>query len=221
MKKIISIVLLMAMLCLAMVSCKKDNPPAETRYTITADEWAALLTLKNYTAESKNEITTSINGGEPESETSTGIIKSTETVWYSEDRGGEDVYKRYTVVEGDKIYSVRENDDGTFWAYTTENGIDTFAKWYTLDEVKFEDLVYNESTKSYSFTVSDEEMDAEYTVWFENGKIVKLVVTASAEYTYGEGEDAVTDSETIKVEVTISNIGTTTVTVPAFEKPAA
>ena len=77
MKKILSLILILAMLTLAMVSCNKDdptedpatnNPPAQTRYTITAEEWAAVLTLKNYTA----AITTSqkqiIDGGEPEVE---------------------------------------------------------------------------------------------------------------------------------------------------------
>ena len=105
MKKILSLLLILAMLTVAMVSCKKDEPtqdptpPAqETRYTITAEEWAAVLTLKNYTAEITNSQTQILNGGEPEVESSTGLTKSTDTVCYEEQRDGDDVYKTYIVV---------------------------------------------------------------------------------------------------------------------------
>lgn len=224
MKKILSLILILAMLTLAMVSCNKDdptedpatnNPPAQTRYTITAEEWAAVLTLKNYTA----AITTSqkqiIDGGEPEVESITGTTKSTDTVCYEEQRDGEDVYSSYTVVENGKNYHMSENDDGTFDVYTAEYGIDSLAEYYTFETVTFTDLTYNAETKAYTFTVSNDAMDAQYTMWFENGKVVKLTAVASREMSYGDMSIYIE----MAVELVITNVGTTTVATPNFERP--
>ena len=66
MKKLLSLFLVLAMLTLAMVSCKNDdptedpttnNPPAQTRYTITAEEWETFCTMRNYTMTSDTNYT--------------------------------------------------------------------------------------------------------------------------------------------------------------------
>lgn len=228
MKKILSLLLILAMLTVAMVSCKKDEPtqdptpPAqETRYTITAEEWAAVLTLKNYTAEITNSQTQILNGGEPEVESSTGLTKSTDTVCYEEQRDGDDVYKTYMVVENGKNYHMSENDDGTFDVYTAKYGIDSLAEYYTFETITFADLTYNAETKAYTFSVTNDEveMTAQYSIWFENGKVVKLEAVASREMSYGEGENAMSVYAEMKVTLVITNVGTTTVTVPNFERP--
>lgn len=228
MKKFLSLILILAMLTVAMVSCKKDDPTEDptpappavtTRYTITAEEWAAVLTLKNYTAEITNSQTQILNGGEPEVQSSTGIAKSTDTVCYQEQRDGDDVYKTYIVVENGKNYHVRELDDGTFAAYVYDYGIDSLAEYYTFETVTFADLTYNAETKAYTFTVSNDTIDAQYTMWFENGKVVKLTAVASREMSYGEGENAMSVYAEMRVVLVITNVGTTTVATPNFERP--
>ena len=221
MKKILSIVLIMAMLCLAMVSCnKKDdptedptpNPPAATRYTITESEWTAMCEMVNYTLELTGTQTQSV-GGETETNTYGIFTKSTATATYEKYTEVDDVDEYYYVIEDGVGYDlIMEGTAVTNVYRDTEPEIDNFGSNMGFDEVAFADLTYNEATKSYDYTKTEDGATITYSFFFENGKLLKADANMSAS---GDGY-----SVQVSAKLTVSNIGTTTVTVPAFEKPA-
>ena len=88
-------------------------------------------------------------------------------------------------------------------------------------DVAFTDLVYDPETKGYTFVETSGGNEIPYTVWFENGKIVKIVATMTSESTVNTPDGPIIITQVIEINVVISGIGTTTVTVPDFEKPQA
>ena len=216
MKKILSIVLLLALLAVALVSCKEpeDPTPAEARTTITAEEWAAACALANFTYEQKGTTVYTMNG-ETQTQESSAICKRTATVMYDKyvDEG-ERTREYYDVIEDGVCYRLSSKEDGTFDVWTDEDtDLYTLADTLDFEDATFESLVYNAETKTYDYTMDEDGMTVTYSFYFENGVITKIAATATMT------QD--TMSATMTIEVTFSNIGTTTVEVPAFDKPSA
>ena len=85
MKKIVSLMLVAVMMVMTLTSCdlvdKLFGNDTETRYTITEEEWNAIMAMKNYTVNTtgKNVTTTTLNGEtNTEESESTTLIKFTE-----------------------------------------------------------------------------------------------------------------------------------------------
>ncbi len=219
MKKLLSIILLVAMLAVAMVSCKPEDPTtdpttpnAEARTTITAEEWAAACALDNYTYEQQGTTVYTMDG-QTQTQESSAICKRSATASYEKYvETGDPDYEVYMVVEDGVCYVVRPLEGGTFDVWTTESGLYNLSENLDFETATFESLVYNAETKAYDFNMNEDGMNVTYSFYFENGVIVKIVASA----TMTEG----TVSATMSIVVTISNIGTTTVDVPAFEKPS-
>lgn len=81
-----------------------------------------------------------------------------------------------------------------------------------FDAIAFADLTYNEATNTYGYTETEASATLTYSFFFENGKLLKVTVSMNSSSEYY--------SMRMLAEVTVSNIGTTTVTVPTFDKPA-
>ena len=231
MKKFLSLILILAMLTVAMVSCKKDdptedpatnNPPVQTRYTITAEEWTSTCALTNYTLDYVT-VQNGTRGGQTFTSTMTVQIKSTADMSYNlyvsspETPDSEpETDETYCVLEDGVMYylqmkgtevervSAREDEEMPTLAYSMD-----------FEDLTFADLTYNEANKSYVWTYSESEdgvsVSMTYSFFFENGTLVKVGAQMSAE---GDG-----NSQNYTADVTVSNIGTTTVTAPAFNKP--
>lgn len=78
--------------------------------------------------------------------------------------------------------------------------------------IAFADLTYNEATKTCDYTETEATATLTYSFFFENGKLLKVTASMNSSSEYYSMQTL--------AEVTVSNIGTTTVTVPAFDKPA-
>ena len=231
MKKIISLILILAMLTVAMVSCKKDepteepttnNPPVQTRYTITAEEWASTCALTNFTLDYVT-VQNGTRGGETFTSTTTVQVKSTADISYNlyvsspetpDSEPGTD--ESYCVLEDGVMYYLQMKGTEVERVSAREDEeMPTLAGSMDFEDVTFADLTYNEANKSYVWTYSESEdgvsVSMTYSFFFENGALVKVGAQMSAE---ADGY-----SQNYTADVTVSNIGTTTVTAPAFNKP--
>lgn len=231
MKKLLSFILILAMLTVAMVSCNKDdpaedpatnNPPAQTRYTITAEEWTSTCALTNFTLDYVT-VQNSTRGGETFTSTMTVQVKSTADISYSlyvfspETPDSEpETDESYCVLEDGVMYYLQMKGTEVERVSAREDEeMATLADSMDFEDVTFADLTYNEANKSYVWAYSESEngvsVSMTYSFFFENGTLVKVGAQMSAE---GDGY-----SQNYTVNVTVSNIGTTTVTAPAFNKP--
>lgn len=237
MKKILSLLLILAMLTVAMVSCKKDeptetpvtpNPPVqETRYTITAEEWETFCTMRNYTMTSDTNYTQTY-GDQTMSRRAIVVAKSSETAMYfsaTTEMTGQDApttESHYAVLVDGVVYNLEmDGDEVTDVIIDNDDTIPTFEVYMDIEDVAFTDLVYDPETKGYTFVETSGGNEIPYTVWFENGKIVKIVATMTSESTVNTPDGPIIITQVIEINVVISGIGTTTVTVPDFEKPQA
>ena len=235
MKKLLSLVLILAMLAVVMVSCKKDDPTdtpttnpsaqtptnqnPETRYTITKEEWVAALTLTNYTATVSRSETYNLNGEITLSESSAEMMATSAVIWVKEltENTSEEIY----YVFGDGVtYCVREESDGTYEYVSTNpyNYYRNFGTSFGCESVSYEDLAYNEIARAYLYTFTGEDgATMRYAFYFVDGKLTKVVATSSVDYSDG----ALRASVELSLSVTLSNLGTTTLTVPEFDRPGA
>ncbi len=234
MKRIASLLIALTMIlsvCAVMSSCDIVNqfiPNAdggsgsgekETRYTITADEWHFAMTMTNYTLEYsviERQIIASDDNTENEPvirSTSTMFNKYTDNAYYTKQHNfigtlDESTYEGYYVIKDDIRYQITVRKDGTLLPQETSNEFEKNSFGSGLN-VKFEDLVYNEESKSYSCSLSVSGTEMKNDFYFENGILVKAAVTHSYEVdTKGTVE--------LKSEMTISDIGTTVINVPEF-----
>ena len=229
MKKILSLLLILTMLTVAMVSCKKDEPtqdptpPAQdTRYTVTAEEWTSTCALTNFTLDYVT-VQNGTRGGETFTSTTTVQVKSTADISYNlyvsspetpDSEPGTD--ESYCVLEDGVMYYLQMKGTEVERVSAREDEeMPTLADSMDFEDVTFADLTYNEANKSYVWTYSESEdgvsVSMTYSFFFENGALVKVGAQMSAE---ADGY-----SQNYTVDVTVSNIGTTTVTAPAFNKP--
>ena len=219
------------MLTLAMVSCNKDdpaeepttnNPPAQTRYTVTAEEWTSTCALTNYTLDYVT-VQNGTMGGQTFTSTMTVQVKSTADISYNlyvsspETPDSEpETNESYCVLEDGVMYYLQmKGTEVEHVSAREDEEMPTLAHSMDFEDVTFADLTYNEANKSYVWTYSESEdgvsISMTYSFFFENGTLVKVGAQMSAE---ADGY-----SQNYTVDVTVSNIGTTTVTAPAFNKP--
>ena len=239
MKKLLSLVLILSMLTVAMVSCKKDDPTPETptpqgpntptpevRTTITAEEWASACAMINYTMTSETTYTTTF-GEEVTTKTITIVFNSSESAvhFYTVAIGmtgvdGPLVQDYYEVYDNGVLYTVEIKDGEVDYVMADpDDAIPTFDEYMDIETVEYTDLVYNSETKSYTFTQTSGNNEVPYTLWFENGKLVKVEATVTMEQTVSNPDGPLTARQVIEMSIVISDVGTTTVTVPAFTKP--
>ena len=222
MKKIISLVIIAAMMVFALASCggskKGDDDKGDdkvVRYTITAEEWAALENIKNFTLEMSGTSSYTM-GEESMNSTNSRTLKSTETAMYEkyESTDGEEEYtsETYSVIKDDVRYELDQGEDEKWYASEYDWEVDSLLECVTDGtDVTFEDLTYNEEKKAYVYTVTEDGATITYTYYFEDGNLVKLEGVMSGSM------DTVTMTAT--ANMVISNIGTTTVTVPEYTIP--
>ena len=225
MKKIISLALVTVMLVFALASCDMINKllgkePEKTpvRTTITEEEWKALETTTNFTAEGTMSSTMS-RGEESQTSNSKGLLKQSDTAVYDKteylyEDEEPSVDESYYVEKDGKSYYLVDMGSDLGWVAHEDN--DIFNTMLDVacggEEIEFKDLVYDEEKKAYVYTLDEEDIHGVISLYFEDGKLVKTVISATGDM--GEGEDAIhaEASQTI----VFSNIGTTTVDLPEY-----
>ena len=170
MKKLLSFILILAMLTVAMVSCKKDdptedpatnNPPAqETRYTITAEEWAAVCALTNFTATQAGSAVYTSDGVTDTEETFAEYKYTATATYHKVQETGDPIYEEYYALIDGRILNIRLLSSGAFEADVTDRTeLDNFAEAFEFDGVTFDTLTYNAEAKAYVLDLSDEDME--------------------------------------------------------------
>lgn len=219
MKRIVSFMLVAVIMVMSFTSCdlvnqflgnqsgsNGDSGTNETRYTITAEEWDAMLNMKNYTKESTGSTTVKDLDGNPTTYPNDSFEENTETAMHIKGVSipGPNDFEYYVTQKDDKTYRVNTDPaDGTVisaYEYTFEAS--TFGNGLG---VTFEDLNYDEEKKGYLASFVQYGMTCNYEFYFENGKIVKVIGGASS-------DDGFASSSTM----IITNIGTTVVNALEF-----
>ena len=227
MKKIIALMLVAVMMVMVLTSCdivdkilgndtetETKQETTETRYTITEDEWNALLNLKNYTLEITQTLSQTV-GEETYQGTMHGWMYQSEVACRQINEGSL-AFNNYQVIKDGKSYYFSIGEDGeitnlheTEWEPEPILGLGDSAPISKLS-----DLTYDEEKKAYCFDFSEESTSVTtYELYFENGKIVKIIGVAIQETV---GADGTVVTNKMEQTMSISNIGTTVVEVPEF-----
>lgn len=184
MKKTLFYCLICILLTSLLIGCEQSS--SDIKYTITKDEWDALVGVTNYTVQSKDN---------------EGIEYNNYLHKYTEE--AIDIDGTLIIFLDDKQYFLSEKE--TSWVAldcTTLN----FEKGYLLENCNFEDYTYDESKKAYVSRINDQNYWNELV--FENGILIKST-------TFMLKEDLNEDNCYI-IERTFSNIGTTKVDIPEY-----
>lgn len=226
MKKIIALILVAIMLTFALASCDileslmpKQDPPAETRYTITAEEWAALDSELNYTVVSTGTSTVSY-GTETHKNNISETFKSTANDKYELIKNLDEIAEKesstehyYTTKDGVRYILTYYENMGEWKGYEYEDDSSSILDYLVGgEEIKFEDLVYDADNKAYVATVTKDDLTSVLTLYFENGKLVKCIIEASGTISQGD----TTCSAQATATCIFSDIGTTVVTLPEY-----
>ena len=131
----------------------EDNTKPEIRYTVTPEEWEALINEKNYTSEI-------IENG-----VSTTVQKHTENALYID---GETLI----VFTEDGEYKLEETEDG--WLAYDCSGLN-YELTGLLETVEMADFEYSETEKAYLYKYW-EDYGATITLRFENGLPVSMTL---------------------------------------------
>lgn len=166
-----------------------SNAPADVRTTITDDELAAHLEMRNFT----------INAGTMEYYL--GIDASLKVADTAAELSVNYMYEamqQYVALVDGKFYSIEEYGEGHL-ATDTGATMDQLneAIEFARDYMSTEYLTYNEEGRYYELNVEGVELY----LYFENGQVVKGVF--------------VTDG--VEIVMVLADVGTTTVTLPEFE----
>lgn len=228
MKKLLSFILIISILTLMAVSCKRNDPTAQTptptpdaptaadtRYTITAQQWADALALNNYTATISQSYTENLNGRVSSGESSVTVISTPYAVFVKEAREDSE-NEIYYVFDDGVTYHVSAMGDGTYESWEITDGYcnSNVGQYFHCSSISFEDLIYNETAKAYVFSVSNSEgATMSYAFYFVDGLLVKIVGLASESYSDNNVRASIEQS----ASATISSHGATTLTVPEFE----
>ena len=156
------------------------------RTTVTEEEFLAAIASNNFTytaGDDTQEIHYKISD-------SALYGKQTRTV-----ADVTDEYESYVVLIDDVYYALRKTQSG-YVAYPQSGTFNAPKLSQLIGDIAYSDLVYNEETKIYTYSVEDESVGMEFS--FENG-ILKSV--------HLESQDAKGD---------VYDIGTTVVELPEF-----
>ena len=161
------------------------------RTTITAEEWAQASLLENFTMTISQSYSDGYNINVVAKYTADVVY-----MCYSYDFNGQNYTSEsyYDLKEKCEVYL----DENGAWVGEYFADIENMLPGSFISEINFENLVYDKDTKSYVF----EDEYERYNVYFENGNLIRIVVTS-------------TDLET-PATATMDNFGTTTVTLPKY-----
>ena len=173
----------------------------EPVYTITQEEWEANMNATNVTIEM------TVTQGE---------MSISYCCWISENAvkvEGDAISKDavvYFVKDGDVYYMILETNGQQ---YVQEASADEFVDVETIvgAELPLEDFEYNEEEKCYVYSISDEETGEVYgacKIYFLNGVIQSI--KTEVEYD---------DDDKFVMDIVFTNVGTTVVEVPEFDRP--
>lgn len=195
---LLTLVLITLLSVFSLVSCDAPEENKEMRYTITQEEWDANMNAINFTVLCEVE---SSNG-----QSSTHYVYNTENArevaYLYKDA---DEYSEWQVREGDKKYILYEYEGKIIVEKSTWTELN-LSSFVILGRVEFDDLVYDENSKNYVYE-KEGDVYTKITIHFENGVIKTVDTFMSNEY------------EQLVERYTISNIGTTVVEVPEFDRP--
>ena len=176
-----------------------SKAPADVRTTVTNDELVAHLNMRNFTIKAAAmQYVIGINASLKIADTAAEL---------SVTAMGEGDMKRYLAIIDNELYSIEESGNGHL-ATSLGTNMDQvneaieMAKEYMSTDY----LVYDEAGRYYKLNVEGVELY----LYFENGKLVKGVYMTDE---YGFGMVA---GEVMEIVFVVSDIGTTTVTLPEY-----
>ena len=192
MKKIIALIIIATMLIGVLSSCDVvdelidkfggeigGTDDENQKYTITKEEWDALDNIVNYTI--NYTIISNISSGE--SVSNHIIYRSTETKRYERttyrDASGIYLYEYYYCNEGDYPYTVTKNSEGNWYAFKSDWSSPSLLSQITFDSdtvSSFDDLVYDEESKSYVYTVVEDDFSGMISYHFKDGSLLSVDV---------------------------------------------
>lgn len=184
MKKILRYCLVFILFITLLVGCGQSNN--EKKYTITKEEWNALVGQCNYTVESKDN---------------EGSIFYNYIQKYTEQ--AIDLNGTIVIFLEDKQYTLSEEETG--WIATDCTSLN-FEKGCLLVNYNFEDFTYDESKNVYVSEIQDQNYWNE--ILFENGVLIKIT-------TFIMKEDLNLEN-CHKIEKVFTNIGTTVIDIPEY-----
>lgn len=211
MKKIISFIIIATTLILTLASCSSGSGGVSLiKTTITAEEWAALDEIVNFTVEITMKQTYTY-AGERESYTQNIVSKLTEDAEYTKEStsyNGEKETDEYYSFKKDGVTYKMHNNDGEWIASKANWSPITMLECAEIAEVDFEDITYNSSKKAYVYTLSQYGVVANFTFYFKNGILSKLECKASA----SESGTKMSSEYTM----VFSSVNKTTITLPEY-----
>ena len=190
-----------------------QNNDGEVRTTVTEDEFMANFAIENYTLKYTYEV---LPDGENPGFCYIYDLERTETASFVQVEGRMGEYSQkmapdsYWVLKEDVWYYVKESE-GAYVGEVTDSNFDNlggrgaFPMHESVAPTLYSYSVYDEEEKAYTFSQTSEYGTSICASYFEDGKIVKLVVESIP----NEGTHTIETYE-------ISNIGTTVVEVPEF-----
>ena len=166
----------------------EPNPADESARTeITADEFAALYNMTNYT----------FNAIMP-SQFATVTVKITENAAYqSAEMMGQVMVEQYRVVIDGYYHNLVEDADGKYVLTQTKEEVENTVAFLMGADLKFEDFVYDPEGRYYYVTVGSNTN----VMYFENGKLVAIANISS------DGSEII---------AMLSNVGTTKIDLPEY-----
>ena len=184
--------------CTACGATKTES--VQLRTTITEEEWATNLLVSNFTL--------TVEAYEKSSQTSGTItLKATSTAIQTTLKTDVIESNMYNALKDGVWYQIFYTAEYGYLGSAFEKTQDTYLGSSVLetgdaDEITetFANLTYDETEKAYRMDNLDDVEDASIYYYFENGKLVKIVI----------------DTENINQVMIPSNIGTTTIEVPEF-----
>ena len=203
MKRFLSLVLVAIMLLttLMFTSCssvkgfinKVLGREESIRTTITADEWAKITSINNFTT----TVSSKYEGYSFEQIlmcTADALVMS----YYYDFDGTIEAEKIYLDIK--RGYEIKSDEQGNWIGTWIDTSSDIIGFSELLPDVSLGDLVYDKNTKSYTW--EDKKYGDLYNFYFENGNLVRMIISS-------------TDSKYPQTTIT-ENIGTTTVTLPEY-----
>ncbi|MBR2381810.1 MAG: hypothetical protein IKA84_04900 [Clostridia bacterium] len=170
-----------------------SNAPADVRTTVTDEELAAHLEMRNFT----------INAGTMEYYL--GIDASLKVADTAAELSVKYMYEamqQYVALVDGKFYSIEEYGDG-YLATDMDATMDQLneAIEFAREYMSTEYLTYDEEGRYYKLEVENDGEFAELYLYFENGQVVKGVYMMDG----------------VEIIMVLADVGTTTVTLPEFE----
>ena len=198
-------------------SASESIDSQETRTTITAEEWAALEEIHNFTL----TLVVQTDLGDPNAGGSKMVrtTKSTETSmyfkWIQDNSVSEESY--YFMENGQSYHVTQWNEtlpgyDDAWHAYKCDWEVRSMNDSSSEGlEIAYEALVYNAEKKVYEYTMTEDEYKGEFSFRFADGVFSKVTVNF-----YEQDEATGVGVCVEKFVATFTDVGSTEVTLPEY-----